>query len=86
MLAGTALSLSQISEQFDMSRQGVTKHVKLLEDAGLVQIKSQGRERFCEPDPTPLEKIRDWIGVYDRYWDSQLGKLNQYLDAKRKGN
>lgn len=86
MLAGAALSLTQISEQFDMTRQGVTKHIKLLEEAGLVQIKTSGRERFCEPDATPLEKIKDWLSVYDRFWDARLGKLNQYLDTKNKGN
>ena len=57
MLASTALSLSQIAEQFDMSRQGITKHVKLLEEAGLIKTIERGRERFCEPNPTPLSKV-----------------------------
>ncbi len=86
MLAGAALSLTQISEHFDMTRQGVTKHVRLLQEAGLVDIKSIGRERFCEPDATPLEKIKDWLSVYDRFWDTRLGKLNQYLDTKNQRN
>lgn len=83
MVAGTALSLTQISEQFEMSRQGVTKHVKLLEDAGLVKTLEQGRERFCEANPTPLHEIKNWVAVYDRFWQDRLQKLDQYLQSKK---
>jgi len=82
MVGGAALSLTQISGEFEITRQGVTKHVKLLEEAGLIRIQTQGRERFCEADPTPLKEIRDWLGVYDRFWDSKLGKLGEFLDSK----
>ena len=81
MVATTALSLTQLSGQFDISRQGVTKHVKLLEDAGLVTIRTQGRERFCEANPTPLAEIKNWLAVYDRFWDDKLKKLDDYLGS-----
>ena len=81
MLATTALSLTQLSGQFDMSRQGVTKHVKLLEEAGLVKIRTMGRERFCEANPTPLVEIKNWVAVYDRFWDNKLKKLDDYLGS-----
>ncbi len=84
MVATTALSISQISDQFDISRQGVTKHIKLLEEAGLVNVKSEGRERFCEPDPTPLNEIKDWMAIYDKFWDDKLTKLDHYLKHKSK--
>jgi DNA-binding transcriptional ArsR family regulator len=83
IMAGAALSITQISEQFDISRQGVTKHIKLLEEAGLVSIKGIGRERFCEADPTPLHEIQDWIAIYDKFWDRKLSDLAGFLDEKK---
>lgn len=82
MVTASALSLSQISSEFDMTRQGVTKHVKIMEEAGLLRIKTSGRERFCEVNPTPLNEIKDWLAVYDKFWEVKLGGLSDYLDGK----
>jgi DNA-binding transcriptional ArsR family regulator len=82
MLATSAMTLSQLTDKFDMSRQGVTKHVELLKDAGLVKTRSEGRERFCEIDPTPLNEIKDWLAVYDKFWDDKLNALGKFLDAE----
>lgn len=82
VLATSAMSLTQIAAEFDISRQGVTKHVKLMEEAGLVKTHNQGRERFCEADPTPLHEIKDWLAVYDQFWNSKLKSLGSYLDGK----
>ena len=79
---GVALSLTQISSAFKITRQGVTKHINILEDAGLIKIQNQGRERFCEANPTPLGEIKNWLAVYDRFWDNKLNKLGDFLDAK----
>jgi DNA-binding transcriptional ArsR family regulator len=72
MIAGTAMSLTQIADHFVISRQGVTKHIKLLEEAGLIRIHEEGRERFCEANATPLHEIKNWMAVYDRFWDEKL--------------
>jgi len=82
MVAASAMSLSQITSEFEISRQGVTKHVKLMEDAGLIVIHNKGRERFCEVNPTPLNEIKDWLAVYDQFWTTKLEGLGDYLDAK----
>ena len=81
MIASAAMSLTQISEKFEISRQGVTKHVKLLEEAGLIKTTEQGRERFCEANATPLKEIKNWIAVYDRFWEDKLSALGKYLDG-----
>lgn len=83
MVASAAMSLTQISKQFDISRQGITKHIMLLEDAGLVKTSEQGRERFCEANPTPLNEIKNWLSVYDKFWDDKLHMLDQYLNKKK---
>ncbi|HMC01026.1 MAG TPA: metalloregulator ArsR/SmtB family transcription factor [Flavobacteriaceae bacterium] len=82
VLASTALSITQISTQFSMSRQGVTKHIKTLEDAGLVKINAQGRERFCNANPKQLQEVNKWIKFYEQFWDDSLQNLGGYLDEK----
>lgn len=81
VVAATALPITQIANQFDISRQGVTKHIKTLEDAGLVKIKSEGRERFCFADAKPLQEVNQWLRLYEQFWDTTLGNLGTYLDA-----
>ncbi len=82
VVAATALPITQISNQFAISRQGVTKHIKTLEDAGLVQISSKGRERFCYANPKPLKEINQWLQFYEQFWDGALGNLSAYLNDK----
>ncbi|SNY99915.1 ArsR/SmtB family transcription factor [Flagellimonas pacifica] len=82
VIASSALSITQISGQFDISRQGVTKHIKTLETAGLVGITSKGRERFCTADAKPLKQITEWVRFYEQFWDTTLKDLGDYLDSK----
>lgn len=82
VLAGVAMSMTQISEQFDISRQGVTKHIKLLEDAGLLSIERKGRERYCMAHPHKLKEAKDWIAFYDKFWDDKLKDLGTFLDGE----
>ena len=65
-----------------MTRQGVTKHIKTLEDAGLVNIDTQGRERFCNANPKELQEVNKWLKFYETFWDDKLQDLGNYLDSK----
>ena len=78
-----ALSITQISNQFEMSRQGVTKHIKILNDAGLVQMQEEGRNRFCFADPKPLKEVNKWMQFYSQFWDDSLDRLGDYMDGKK---
>lgn len=80
VIATSALSISQIANQFEMSRQGVTKHIKTLEGVGLIQLDNQGRERFCSANATPLKELNKWISFYEQFWDNSLDNLGTYLD------
>ncbi|MEO0573422.1 MAG: metalloregulator ArsR/SmtB family transcription factor [Bacteroidota bacterium] len=82
ILGTTALPITQISNQFDISRQGVTKHLKILEDAGLIEIEKRGRERYCQADANPLKLISEWVVFYEKFWDNSLRNLDAYLDSK----
>ncbi len=80
VMAATALPITQISSQFKISRQGVTKHIKTLEDAGLVQISTKGRERYCNANARPLKEVNQWFEFYEQFWDDNLGNLGSYLN------
>ncbi|WP_024770101.1 MULTISPECIES: ArsR/SmtB family transcription factor [Aquimarina] len=80
VVATTALPITQISNQFDISRQGITKHLKTLEGAGLIHIDTKGRERFCHANANPLKEVNQWLKFYEQFWDGALGDLSDYLD------
>ena len=82
VVAATALPITQISGQFEISRQGVTKHIKTLQEAGLVQISKKGREQYCLADVHPLKEVTKWLKFYEQFWDNAIGNLDIYLNKK----
>ncbi len=80
VVGAAAMSITQISGQFQMSRQGVTKHLKTLEEAGLVEILTKGRERYCLANAQPLKEVDKWLKFYENFWNEALDKLDSYLD------
>lgn len=92
-LAHESLNLNTLAEGFNMSRQAITLHVKILEECGLVSVRQQGRERICEAKLDQLAEISVWIEQYRTFWEQRLDRLEKYLlqlkqkrkhDSKRK--
>ena len=83
VVASVALPITEISAKFDISRQGVTKHIKILQEADLIKIKKQGRESIVYPNPQPLKQISDWLKFYENFWDTSIKGLVNYLDNKK---
>jgi DNA-binding transcriptional ArsR family regulator len=79
MLSRQSLNINAVSENFDVSRTAVYKHLKVLTECGLVVIKQQGRERFCEGKLEKLSEVSDWVAQYRRYWESTFNSLEVYL-------
>jgi DNA-binding transcriptional ArsR family regulator len=79
LVARQPLNLNAIAEKFDVSRQAVSLHVKILTECGLITIKQQGRERYCEARLKKLAEVSDWVDQYRQYWTSQFNKLDKYL-------
>ncbi|MEO1011348.1 MAG: metalloregulator ArsR/SmtB family transcription factor [Bacteroidota bacterium] len=86
VMAATALPITQISSQFKISRQGVTKHLRTLEDADLVRIERHGRERNCRANVRPLREVGQWLKFYERFWDDALINLGTYLENSSKNS
>lgn len=75
-----ALSVTQLTEAFTMTRQAVTKHLDLLEQAGLITRDLKGRERLHRLVAQPLEAIDAWLAPYAAAWDERLARLRQHLE------
>ena len=84
--ADNGQTLGQLCQHLDMSRQAVTKHLKLLEEAGLVVTIWRGREKFHYLDPVPIHQIADrWIDKYERGRLRVLAELKQNLEGETDG-
>jgi DNA-binding transcriptional ArsR family regulator len=80
MIAHQSLNLNSVAEQFDVSRPAISKHIKILTECGLIVIKQQGRERFCEAKLETLNEVSNWVEQYKQFWDAKLDSLELYLD------
>ena len=77
-------SVNTIAEHFQMSRPGVSQHLRILLDAGLVTEHRNGRERRYRLVPKRLSPVRDWIAHYERFWDDHLQRLQKQLSKRSK--
>lgn len=79
-LAGQPQNLNSLSEQFDMSRQAVSLHIKILAECGLVQLKQQGRERICTARLSALKEVHSWTEQYRAFWSGKLEALKMLVE------
>ncbi len=86
VIAGNTLALNSIAGTFDISRQAVSKHIKILTECGLVVIKQKGRERYCEAKLDKLNEVSVWIEQYKKYYESKLDSLESYLNKLQSKN
>lgn len=83
MLAREKHSINAIAENFDISRPAVSKHIKVLEQAGFIMITDQGRERYCELAQSGFEEVQQWINYFEVYWHAKMQSLENYLKNKK---
>jgi DNA-binding transcriptional ArsR family regulator len=77
-------SVSDVAAPFDISLAAVSKHIRVLQDAGLVSQYRRGRERICRLEPGPLHEADTWLGYYERFWSTQLDSLNAFMTKNRE--
>ena len=73
------LSMTELAAPFDMSLPAVSKHLKVLEQAGLIERRRAAQWRYARLDPAPLREVADWLDEYRLYWDESLDRLDEYL-------
>lgn len=81
LLADNELPVTVISGHFPMTRTAVSKHLRILAEAGLVKDRKVGREVRYRLDPDPLLELKRWLAYYERYWDNKLSMLQHYVES-----
>jgi DNA-binding transcriptional ArsR family regulator len=82
LLSENSLTINSLADNFDMSRPAVSKHLKILQNAGFISIQDIGRERYCTLKKDGFEEIQAWIAHFDEFWLSKLKKLEALLNNK----
>ncbi|MGF6712342.1 DNA-binding transcriptional ArsR family regulator [Luteibacter sp. W1I16] len=78
-LADGERTVGQLAEPFEMSLAAASKHIKVLENAGLIRRQVRGRVHICRLDPDPLASVSEWLAFYERFWTDRLGVLDRLL-------
>jgi len=80
LLGSGEKSISQLSSDFNITRQGISKHIFYLRDCGVVTLKKDGRETICSVNKESLAEVFAWTDKYNNFWQSKLDSLEDYLD------
>lgn len=79
-LARGEAGVLEVAEPFAMSQPAVTKHLNVLERAGLISRHRVAQKRLCRLEPVRLKEVSDWVGSYREFWEESLDRLDEYLD------
>ena len=82
VLAKRARTVSEIVELFSISQPSISRHLRILREAGLVSVQPEGRQRLYDLDPRPLHEIDSWLERYRKFWARKLDSLEQHLDEE----
>lgn len=85
-LASGERTVGQLAEPYAISLAAASKHIKVLEGAGLIRREVRGRAHMCRLDPGPLESAHEWLSFYERFWTARLDVLDRLLreEAEQK--
>jgi DNA-binding transcriptional ArsR family regulator len=85
-LAKGQASVTELAQPFDMTMPAISKHLKVLERAGLVERGREAQWRPVRLDAAPLKDVDEWVERYRRFWEQSLDRLDTYLKALQKGD
>ncbi len=83
-LAAGELTVTELAEPFDMSLPAISRHLKVLQQAGLVQQRRDAQRRYCQLNGRPLAEIAAWVEQYRSYWESGFDRLDKHLSTTQK--
>jgi DNA-binding transcriptional ArsR family regulator len=83
-LASGAATVKELAAPFDMSGPAVSKHLGVLERAGLIARGRQAQWRPCRLEPAPLKEVAEWADTYRCFWDASFRRLDQYLEQMKE--
>ncbi|MDB4921998.1 helix-turn-helix transcriptional regulator [Mucilaginibacter sp.] len=83
LIAFNPLNLNAIADKFEVSRPAISQHIKILMECGLINIKKQGRERYCEASLQQLNEVSNWIEKYRQLWAEKFDRMDDLLDKMK---
>jgi DNA-binding transcriptional ArsR family regulator len=86
LLSKESMTINALADNFDMSRPAVSKHLKIMYNAGFISIKDIGRERHCTLKQDGFNELQEFINYFDKFWTGKLKKLEALLNNKAKQN
>ena len=86
LVAKKTMNLNAIAENFDTSRQSISVHIKILAECGLIIMKNQGRERYCEASLKPLKQVAEWVEEYRKLWEGRFAAIDGLLNELQAGS
>ena len=84
LLSKDNMTINALAENFDMSRPAVSKHLKIMHNAGFISITDIGRERYCTLKQDGFNELQDFISYFDKFWTNKLKRLETLLNNKIK--
>lgn len=82
MIARKPMNLNAIAENFDVSRQAISLHVRVLAECGLIEVRKHGRERYCEAKLDQLNEVSAWVDKQRAFWSGKLDALERFLQQE----
>ncbi len=83
-LAQGPLNITQIGEDFGMSKQAIAKHIKILNECGIISMSQKGREQICEAQLGSLSEVTNWVTESRKLWNQRFEKLDKFLKETEK--
>jgi DNA-binding transcriptional ArsR family regulator len=77
-------NVTELLAPLSISQPAVSKHLRILREAGLVRSRREGRLRLYEIEAGKLRQVYDWVAHFERFWDQKLDALGEYLDKQRR--
>jgi DNA-binding transcriptional ArsR family regulator len=77
-----SLNLNAVAANFKISRPAISKHIRILTECGLVRIRQEGRERYCQADLASLSQVSHWVDQYRLFWVGKMDALEEFLANK----
>ena len=84
MLRGGPSTVSEIAERLELSQPLVSKHLRVLREAGVVQVRAEAQQRIYELRPQPFAELESWVGSFRRLWEGRLDALDDYVQEMKR--
>lgn len=83
ILSEEKMNLNSLADKFVISRPAISKHIKILNECGLLKVTQKGRERFCEIKPDKFREVDDWLDPFRKMWEDRFNKLDEILKKQK---